>query len=301
MLSKYVVVTVTYNREQLLRKCIHQLEHQTVPANKIIIVNNASTDRTSAFLTKISSQYHFLYQIIECSENIGGAGGFAKGIEAALQYDTNFILILDDDALLSEDYVEKLLNAKKQYPQYCAFAGNVKVNGEIDICHRRTLSKIGLLTKECTEHMYLDKYFECDVASFCGMLVEKNLVEVIGLPHAEYFIWHDDVEYSLRIHKFSKFLIVSDAILDHRTNINIAGYHSRRYEWRDYYAVRNRILYVKEHGKLIDRLINGIDLFFRVVLRNWIFSLIKKDGYNWNYEKKLVRKAIRDALYEKVY
>ena len=292
--TKYAVVIVTYNRKNLLRECISRIENQTVPVHKIIIVNNASTDGTKEYLEELAVKGN-LYQVIECPENIGGAGGFAKGIAEAVKNTVDCVLIIDDDAMLAADYMEKLLEAKKRNPKYGAFAGCVKVDGKIDTYHRKMLSKAGLFLKRCDESLYRSRYFECEIASFCGMLVDRDIIEKIGLPHAEYFILHDDTEYSLRIHKWSNFLVVSDAVLNHKTKIYEVKTRPRRYDWRDYYEIRNRILYVKEHGNTIDKLLNWSDLFIRVIFRNWIFGFIRKSGYDWKYEKDTVRKAIRDV------
>ena len=70
--AEYAVVIVTYNREVLLRECVSQVEKQTVPASKIIVVNNASTDGTTAYLEALS-KHNGVYHIIECSRNLGGA------------------------------------------------------------------------------------------------------------------------------------------------------------------------------------------------------------------------------------
>ena len=190
--------------------------------------------------------------------------------------------------------MERLLQARHSQSSYQAFAGTVKTNGKIDTFHRRNLSKIGILFRNCTEQEYQQPYFPCEVASFCGMLLEINLIKQIGPPHMEYFIWHDDAEYSLRIRKYSKFLVVTDAVLDHKTKQNSIVY-PRRYNWKDYYAVRNRIWMLREHGTLADRFVNGMDLFVNVIFRNWLFGLIRRDGYDWKNEKDMVKKAVRDA------
>nr|MDE6608139.1 glycosyltransferase [Lachnospiraceae bacterium] len=53
---KYAIVIVTYNREVLLRECIRQVTCQTVKAASIVIVNNASTDGTKAYLDELKAQ-----------------------------------------------------------------------------------------------------------------------------------------------------------------------------------------------------------------------------------------------------
>lgn len=291
--NEYAIVIVTYNREQLLRECIRQAADQTVRAASIIIVNNASTDGTQIYLETLERQDR-IYDIINLPQNIGGAGGFARGIERAAEKDVEYILIIDDDAMLAPDYMELLLRARQSHPQYKAFAGTVKVNGRIDTFHRRTVSKVGLLFKNCGEEAYQKPHFECEIASFCGMLLDTELVRTIGLPHSEYFIWHDDAEYSLRIRRYTKFLVVPGAVLHHKTKPPAMVY-PRRYDWKDYYSIRNRILMLREHGTIFDRVINSIDLFIHVRFRNWLFGFIKKDRYDWKYENDITKRAIRDA------
>jgi len=291
--TKYVVVIVTYNREQLLRECIGNAESQTIAPDSIIIVNNASTDGTLNYLNKLKKQSE-IFDIINLPQNLGGAGGFAKGIERALEKEVDCVLIIDDDAMIARDYMEQILQERQHQPQYKAFAGTLRTDGKIDTFHRRNLQKTGLMLRNCKEEEYRQPFFTCDIASFCGMVVDTDLIRQIGLPHAEYFIWYDDTEYSLRIHQHSKFLVVTAAELNHKT-MNNEKTHPRRYDWKDYYAVRNRLLMVKEHGKLLDKVVNFFDLFIHVIFRNWFFSLIKKDHYDWKYEKDLVKSAVCDA------
>lgn len=291
--NKYAIVIVTYNRRQLLQECVEKAYRQTIPAQSIIIIDNASTDGTQTYLEELAAE-STTYDIIRLPQNIGGAGGFSKGIERALQKDVESVLLIDDDAMLEKDYMEKLLKARETHPDYQAFAGTVKVNDTIDTFHRRNVSRPGLFFKNCEKEKYSQPHFVCEIASFCGMLVDIALIRKIGLPHAEYFIWHDDAEYSLRIRKYSKFLVITDAILNHKTKLNNEVY-PRRYDWREYYAVRNRILMVREHGNVCDQIINNIHLFINVIFRNWLFSMIKKDGYDWKYERCLVSEGIRNA------
>lgn len=291
--TKYAVVIVTYNRQSLLRECVENVERQTATPDSIILVNNASTDNTPNYLEELN-QKDGRFDIINLPHNIGGAGGFAKGIERSLEKDVDCVLIIDDDAMIARDYMEQILQVRRQQPQYKAFAGTLTTDGKIDTFHRRNLQKTGLMSKNCTEQQYGQPCFACDIASFCGMVLDLDLIRQVGLPHAEYFIWYDDTEYSLRIHQYSRFLVVTAAELNHKTK-RTSVLRPRRYDWKDYYAVRNRILMVNEHGNFIDKSVNYFDLFMHVIFRNWLFGWIKKDGYDWRYEKRLVSAAIRNA------
>lgn len=47
-------VVVTYNRLSLLKECLSALENQTYPIQRIVIVDNCSTDGTSEFLDSLT-------------------------------------------------------------------------------------------------------------------------------------------------------------------------------------------------------------------------------------------------------
>ncbi len=290
---KYTVVIVTHNREQLLRECIDCVRNQSIPPDSIIIVNNASTDNTKTYLNVLRTQDK-IFDIIDLSQNLGGAGGFARGITRALGKNVDCVLLIDDDAIIIREYMERILEKRQQHPKYKAFAGTVKIDNIIDTSHRRNLSQIGLMSKKCDKRKYEKDCFLCDIASFCGMVIDTNLIRKIGLPHKEYFIWYDDTEYSLRIHEYSRFLVVTKAELNHKTELN-TNLYPRRYDWKEYYAIRNRLLMVKEHGNFIDRIVNFMDLFIHVIFRNWLFGVIKRDGYDWKYERRLVKEAFKNV------
>lgn len=298
MAVDYAVVVVTYNRLELLKECLTQVENQTVPARRIIVVNNASTDGTTEYLQEYQKANRHC-RVIICAENTGGAGGFEKGMAEAVKEQAEYILLIDDDAILAEDYMEKIMEAGQRHPTYRAYAGTVMTAGRIDTYHRKNVVRPGLLMRNCPEERYTEagggRPFACDVASFCGTVIHRGLIGKIGLPCGKYFIWHDDTEYSMRINRHTRFLVVPAAKLTHKTAAYIKQYPHRRYERREYYGIRNRIWYVRKHGSALDRIVNGADMFCHIVFRNWLFGMIHMDGYDWEYEKRLVREAYRDA------
>ena len=171
MAADYAVVVVTYNRLELLKECLKQVENQTVPAKRIIVVNNASTDGTAEYLRECKEK-NKQYRTITCMENLGGAGGFAKGIQVSTEEKVDCVLMIDDDAILRNDYMENIMEARQYYPDYQAFAGTVMTAGRIDTWHRRNIAKPGMRLINCPENSYTGKYegqpFACDIASFAA-------------------------------------------------------------------------------------------------------------------------------------
>ena len=78
-----VAVVVTYNREDLLPKTLAGIASgERVPA-AVVIVDNASTDGTAEYLRALD--YELPVDCIRLESNMGGAGGFAVGIDRALE------------------------------------------------------------------------------------------------------------------------------------------------------------------------------------------------------------------------
>ena len=74
-------VVVTYNRKELLLRCLQALEQQSYSLEHIVIVDNASTDGTVDFLEQQGYLENPKVTLLSLLENQGGAGGFHAGIK----------------------------------------------------------------------------------------------------------------------------------------------------------------------------------------------------------------------------
>ncbi len=212
----YGVVIVTYNRLELLKECIYKVENQTIKPNRIVIVNNNSTDGTTEYLdTKKNANF-----IVEhVTTNKGSSYGFSRGVEVLRDLDVEWQLIIDDDAILEEDYVEQI--SKFISDKYKAYSGTVMQNGEPAIHHRRRFNDKNVF-KEISANVPKEEYeketFEYDIMSFCGLLINNEVVKQIDLPKQELFTQFTDTEYSTRLRKITKVLNVNSAKLNHKVN-----------------------------------------------------------------------------------
>ena len=101
-------IVVTYNRLPLLKQCLAALRAQTVQGFTVLLVDNASTDGTADYIKTLAMPG------LVCrnpGENLGGAGGFAYGIRAAVELGCEAVWIMDDDTLPEPDALAALLAA----------------------------------------------------------------------------------------------------------------------------------------------------------------------------------------------
>lgn len=135
----YCIVIVTYNRLELLKECLVHAINQTMAARKIIVVDNCSTDGTDAFLDEEFAK-NDLVDIFHSEENLGGSWGFNKGLQLAMETDVDWIILIDDDAMLDYACMDNL-NPANVAVESKAFACTVIEHDKINTFHRRTLNK----------------------------------------------------------------------------------------------------------------------------------------------------------------
>ncbi|MDQ0339003.1 glycosyltransferase involved in cell wall biosynthesis [Caldalkalibacillus uzonensis] len=142
----FTVVIPVYNREKMIRKAIKSVIRQTYPYWKLLIIDDASTDRTIQRIRPFQNDKRI--QVISLKENVG----LAKVLNIALeQVDTPYFVQLDSDDWLEPCTLEELAKAiKKADPQTALFYGNCKF--------RRKKNGKWKVTKYIRHRSFTDKY-----------------------------------------------------------------------------------------------------------------------------------------------
>lgn len=115
---KIGVIIVNFNSATYLMKAIQSLAKQTLPANQIIIIDNASKEALPDELL----QYNLPIQIIKSPINIGFAAGNNRAMES-LSPEINWVALLNPDAYPDENWLMELATVARQSPEY-AFMGS---------------------------------------------------------------------------------------------------------------------------------------------------------------------------------
>ena len=227
-MEKVIAVVVTYNRKTLLSECITALRNQTRRPDAILVVNNGSTDDTEAWL--LSQQD--IFSITQ--KNVGSSGGFNTAIKWAYKHGYTWIWCMDDDGYPKEDALEKILEPEMEMLclRNCAvlnkedkktFVWKTKQYATIDAVDCKIINGIG--------------------HPFNGTMLNRNIVERVGLPKPKLFLWGDETEYFWRIVKGNNIPVctIADSIHYHPaagfTFKNDWNYYTT---WKMYFYIRNR-------------------------------------------------------------
>lgn len=237
------VVVVTYNRKELLYKCLTNLLSIKNSDLNILIVDNASTDGTSEYISSLIGEKVYYHPL---SKNVGGAGGFSYGIKKAVEMGAYYIWVMDDDCMASQSSLDALLNKANELNDNFGFLSSVVkwTDGSICNMNRQKVSTI----KKVKDYTKTQKI---KTASFVSILFTKNVVEEVGLPIKEFFIWGDDGEYTARISKKHDSYLVSDSIVVHHSQNNVGSNicsDSPDRLNRYFYAYRNEGYFYKKQG-----------------------------------------------------
>jgi rhamnopyranosyl-N-acetylglucosaminyl-diphospho-decaprenol beta-1,3/1,4-galactofuranosyltransferase len=266
---KIAAVVVTYNRINWLKKNIDALLSQTRVPDEIIVVDNASTDGTYDFLKNLSK-----VKFKRLEENIGGAGGFACGLKCAIDDGADWVWMMDDDALPYKNALEAL---------ECAILKNQNSN-------------VGVFLSKLTDKdnaKSSNKTSSALTGTFVGFAVKKEVVEKIGFPDSEFFIYADDYDYSMRIKKAGyKMVRAHSSLIEHKDWIRQKRIFRFPFSkpnvppWKTYYLFRNPILATK-NVKIMNL---GVKLYLSI------------DRYIWSYvspaSKPYIFRGFKDGLHD---
>ncbi|MBC7523154.1 MAG: glycosyltransferase family 2 protein [Flavobacterium sp.] len=117
---KYYIVIPTYNEEKFILQTLQSLVNQTIVPQKIIVVNDNSTDKTHEIVTEFAKTYPWITLVNKTSENIHLPGSkviqaFQKGLET-LDKNYDFIVKADADLIFPDNYFETIMEHFKSDP-----------------------------------------------------------------------------------------------------------------------------------------------------------------------------------------
>ena len=163
MNKKLSILVVTFNRMDWLKKNLDSIFTQKGEVENIYIVSNNSTDGIKEYLKELKEKSENLI-IIDLKENIGGVGGFYKGIKKFLKtsrYEDKWLSLIDDDCILDENFSLEILNGDINLNNlYVSFVYKIE-NKQLNSNFLKRLIKINEIE------------YKQDDFSFRGMNLEK--------------------------------------------------------------------------------------------------------------------------------
>lgn len=297
---RVIATVVTFNRLQDLKTCIASLRKQTRPFDKIIVVDNGSTDDTAAWLASEEDIQVFR------QANLGSAGGSRKALKLAAEDGADLVYLMDDDCIARADTLEKLLSARARLENpdewILTSLATDPITGQVGPV---TIAEEGIPTHPKKMVFSLSDLPQGSISDgiilnwghfFIGCLVPSQVRSKVGDPRAEYFIRGEDYEYLLRCLRNARVGIVMDSIMLHPMVVHSPPRGKSKLDWKQYCQLRNHMAINREYfpnvrNSPVSRIVKYGVAAFRDLFAgrgfDWLLFYAYKDAITRSFERDI--------------
>ena len=270
---------------ELTIECIKSLQNSNIDNLTIIVVDNCSPDNSCNIVkTYVEESKAKNVIVLVSKENNGFSAGNNIGIKYAIDHDADYVLLLNNDTVVDPEMVsvlQKNCNDERitvpqiyyfSHPDILWYAG-----GKIDYKKGR-FYHIGENESDINRY---NKKCKVDFATGCCLMISKSVIQKIGMLYEPFFMYCEDVEYSLRLQRAGiSILYCPDAKLWHKVS-STSGSKSKT---NLYYGNRNRLYILKMY-----------DFAFSA----WVFTISTRiiyyiRGLITHSDERIIGRAIKD-------
>ncbi len=325
---KICAVIVTYgDRFMFLNQVINSCVREKI--GKIIVIDNNSSASSRNQLKGLEEKEKKL-KVIYLKENKGSAGGYKIGLEEAYK-DKNceYLLMLDDDNVILPGSIEKIkclliylsrykkdeimlaiYRPKRKWDRRSVYDGWIKSYKPNNFRGFNLWDRISNKFKK----IFINKYLKeknilyplqpAEVTAMGGLFFHRKIIDKIGYPREEFYLYGEDHEYTYRFtKKGGRIFVCSEAIIEDLDSTYLSEkkeklhfFHEDFSEMKLYYSVRNHTY--------LSKLFATNKIFFYgnlIVYSLLLFKYIPKTPIKLFFKRyRLYLRALKDGLSEKL-
>jgi len=243
-------IVLNYRTPEDTRLALRSLQASRRPVADVIAVDNGSgdgsVDQLRAALPGI--------RVLASPRNLGFSGGCNLGIRNALERGADLVLLVNSDAVLRLDTLERMEDVLLTHPKIGVVAPVLLSQSTPEQILSRGIDFSALTGRmwhrdfgTAYASMSGDPVMLADGASACVMLIRREVFDAIGLFDEKYFFSFEDLDFCLRARRAGILTaIAANAIAYHQENRTIGPNSPRRL----YFATRNHLLLAKQAAPL---------------------------------------------------
>ncbi|MFH0805850.1 MAG: glycosyltransferase family 2 protein [Patescibacteria group bacterium] len=260
MVPKVFIIIINWNGREDTLECLESLKNNDYLNYEVVIIDNGSKDKFQVSDSKIKVIYN--------KENLGFSGGNNVGIKYALENNADYVLLLNNDTIVSKDFLSKMVEVAENNNKIgiigpkIYFPDSKKIwfaGGKINwLYNKGTMRGFNKIDKGQYDEPKVQK---TDYITGCCALIKKEVLEKIGLMPEEYFLYYEDTDWSLKARQMGyKCIFIPSAIIWHKGSKSaINGSPSYIY-----YHIRNGLIMARKYAPWYIKPFIYLDILFRI-------------------------------------
>jgi GT2 family glycosyltransferase len=195
-------VVYSFNRKELAAQCLAALQCQSVRPERIVFVDNGSTDGTRERLAAAGLLEALDYVRLE--QNAGAAGGLDAGITYAYRHGCEWAWVMDDDVIPDPDALAELRRACEENfgdSSRIGFLISQLVSSDGRANNVPQIDDRVVASDRCAEwgEFLAQGIVRVRISTLTSVLLPRSTIARCGTPCRDFFLWGEDTDYTLRI------------------------------------------------------------------------------------------------------
>lgn len=281
---KVYIVTINWNGLKDTLECLESLRTIDYKNFETVVIDNGSNDNQAATI----KQKFPKIKLIKNQRNQGFTGACNQGIKLALKEGADYVLLLNNDTIVTKDFLAKIVEFYESSPDAGMVSPVVLYNDRKTIWFAGAKIQLGIvrhINKALSlKDLKSKQPFETRFVPGAALLVSTKLIKQIGPLDDKYFAYYEDIDWCYRAKAagYSSYVVPQTVIYHKKSASTGEGHRSKRNKIPAYYLARNSLLFAsnlstfKKVGYIICQFIFKLPLSLLLLIKPsaWI-SYIK--------------------------
>lgn len=295
MSPKISIIILNWNNYEDTKECFESLEKVTYPNCEVVFVDNASTDGSAEKLQKEFPHHPF----VQTGANLGFSGGCNAGINYAIKNGADYIMLLNNDTTVKEDFLEPLIKAFERDHKIGVVGGKAYYYDDPKRIHmagaemdwlRASYKRYG---DNQIDRGQFDTAREVGFVSAYFMLVKKQVFADIGMLSEDYFGGVEECEFVVKVkRKGYKIYYVPESVIWHKISRSFKPGTPRGI----YNCYRNKLIFMRKFLPPLKWQFWRLGFYLYAKSYAPFKRLIRSRKYNQQVNLKMFKIAVDRAL-----
>jgi hypothetical protein len=293
------IIILNWNGIKDTLECLASIRKINYTNYQVVVVDNGSKNNEGE---RIKKSYPNI-KLIKNKQNLGFTGGNNKGIKFSLRNNAKYILLLNNDTIVTPSFLSPLVEVLENKQKIGAVSPQILYpNTNIIWSLGGKISTFGVpqMIKKRKQQIKYPTILKPDYLTGCCILLKSGIIKKIGLLDETFFTTFEDWDYSIRIKRSgSEIITLTSSIIYHKKSASsgVEG-KDKITPFLAFYKGRNALTLIKKHFLDFKYTFFILKFFFFLTIQNIIFAQNIKAIKNYLWGIFLIIQNNKDEIYK---